>query len=134
MNRNRKNAPTGLEITVQVPLESSPDVGSIINKAGILTELLLVMDRAEKKWSSDKQTYEEHDDQRSPADWCEDIVCYAYWAKMMTRMESGEKFRKRMLQIAGLALHGVMSYDRLTGNPTIEIDPPDFPKESKEAS
>jgi hypothetical protein len=105
----------GIEITTRIPLDEDIVFENMAEKAAYIAELLLVMNRAENKWSSEDKTYQEHDDERLPKDWCEDIVCYAYWAKMMTRMESGEKLRKRLLQIAGLALHGVMSYDRLSG-------------------
>lgn len=119
----KKQEGMGIEITTRVPAEN---VSSYIEKTKYIMDLLNTMARAEEKWTSEKETYKEHDDKRLPVDWCEDIVCYAYWAKMMTRMESGEKFRKRMLQIAGLALHGVMSYDRLTGDPGVTIDPNDY--------
>lgn len=83
-----------------------------------IDELLAVMDRAEKKWSLGDLgaiSWREHDDQKGEKQWCEEIIAYSHWASMMVKMQNSEKFRKRMLQIAGLAIHSVMSHDRRMG-------------------
>ena len=73
----------------------------------IFNDLLLVMERADGKWGGPK-----HDDKHTPYDWCEWVIAYATWARMMIRMDSPEKYSKRMLQAAQLAVHAVMSHRR----------------------
>jgi hypothetical protein len=54
------------------------------------------------------------DDQRNhPSDWCRLIQDYAGWARTMASMDSSEKYRKRMVQIAALAVAAIESHDRL---------------------
>ena len=52
------------------------------------------------------------DESKYFADWCNDIEAYVVWARQMYRMRSPEKYRKRMLQIAALAIAACESYDR----------------------
>lgn len=105
----------GVEIVVKIPYDEDVILEDLIEKAPYMTELFSIMNRAENKWADGDESYQDHDDKRIPSMWCEDIAAYAYWAKLMRRMDSPEKYRKRMLQIAGLALHAVMSFDRIEG-------------------
>ena len=55
----------------------------------------------------------EVDDRRkTELDWVEDIEAYTAWAKQMCRMGSPEKHRRRMMQIAALAVAACESFDR----------------------
>ena len=53
------------------------------------------------------------DIRKGPVDWIEDIEGYLAWSKQMHRMNSPEKYRRRMLQVAALAVAACQSYDRL---------------------
>ncbi|BBO80189.1 hypothetical protein DSCO28_07550 [Desulfosarcina ovata subsp. sediminis] len=57
----------------------------------------------------------EHDDNHFPAEWCELINAYATWAKTMESFDNLEKYRRRMIQVAALAIAAVESHDRLIG-------------------
>lgn len=46
-------------------------------------------------------------------DWIQDIEAYTAWAKQMYRMGSPDKYRRRMMQIAALAVAACESFDRL---------------------
>jgi len=74
----------------------------------ILTEILSERDRQREKWGGDF----EDDIRKDPIDWASDIQAYATWAKQMMRMRSHEKYRKRMMQIAALAVAACESFDR----------------------
>lgn len=54
----------------------------------------------------------EHDDNKLPMDWCADINAYATWAHQMQRMGSMDKYRRRLIQVAALAMAACESLDR----------------------
>ena len=55
------------------------------------------------KWDDEIKTIE---------DFCNDIEAYVVWARQMHRMRSPEKYRRRMMQIAAIAIAACESYDR----------------------
>ena len=64
--------------------------------------------RQDKKWGGP-----DHDDEHMPSDWYQTIRAYLEWAFMMARMDNPEKYRRRMIQVAALAIAAVESHDRL---------------------
>lgn len=52
------------------------------------------------------------DTAKTVEDWCNDIEAYVVWARQMHRMRSPEKYRRRMKQIAALAIAACESFDR----------------------
>lgn len=68
---------------------------------------------AERKRQDEKWGGPESDDKRkTEIDWIEDIEAYTAWAKQMYRMGSPEKYRRRMMQVAALAVAACESFDR----------------------
>ena len=63
--------------------------------------------RQDEKWGGP-----EHDDQHTTAEFVQWIEDYAGWARMMASMGSYEKARRRLIQIAALAVAAVESIDR----------------------
>ena len=53
-----------------------------------------------------------HDDAQGLDNFCDDIEAYTAWARQMFRMRSPSKYRKRMIQIAALAVAACESFDR----------------------
>jgi hypothetical protein len=52
------------------------------------------------------------DSRKTPEDWCNDIEAYIVWARHMHRMDSPERYRRRVMQVAALAVAACESYDR----------------------
>lgn len=81
-----------------------------------LTDVLaaVVAERARQdgKWGG-AQT---DDARKTPEEWCNDIEAYVVWARQMHRMGSPDKYRRRMMQIAALAVAACESYDRKAAN------------------
>lgn len=73
-----------------------------------ISDVLLERLRQDSKWGGI-----EHDDQHEPFFWCQLIQDYAGWARVMAGMDSPEKYRRRMIQVAALACAAVESHDRL---------------------
>lgn len=67
--------------------------------------------RQDLKWGGP-----DHDDMHSTADFVQLIRDYAGWARTMAGMGSVEKTRRRLVQVAALAVAAVESLDR-TQNP-----------------
>ena len=65
--------------------------------------------RQDGKWGGP-----EHDDQHTTAEYIQWIEDYAGWARMMSQMESHDKARRRLIQVAALAVAAVESIDRKT--------------------
>ena len=63
--------------------------------------------RQDDKWGGPK-----HDDQHTTAEYIQWIEDYAGWARMMSQMESHDKARRRLIQVAALAVAAVESIDR----------------------
>lgn len=73
----------------------------------ILIEVRDERDRQDKKWGGP-----EHDDKHTIAEFVQWIKDYAGWARMMASMLSYDKARKRLIQIAAMAVAAVELIDR----------------------
>lgn len=73
----------------------------------LLLEVAAERDRQDGKWGG-----ESNDDQWNPLDWHELIADYNGWARRMLCMGSHDKGRRRLIQIAALALAEVEAIDR----------------------
>lgn len=70
---------------------------------------------AERKRQDEKWGGPEHDDRKSPNDFVQHVQDYAGWARVMAGMggtEGANKYRKRMVQVAALAVAAVEAMDR----------------------
>jgi hypothetical protein len=65
-------------------------------------------ERQDAKWGGP----EADDARKTPADWVQDIDSYVTWAGQMARMGDLNKYRRRMMQVAALALAACEHYDR----------------------
>jgi hypothetical protein len=74
----------------------------------ILQNLQTERDRQDEKWGGP----EADDARKTPADWVADINAYTAWAQQMYRMGDIGKYRRRMLQVAALAMAACESYER----------------------
>lgn len=74
----------------------------------VMNEIATERERQNKKFGGP-----DADDQRkAPQDWCNDIEAYIAWARQMDRMGSPDKYRRRMMQVAALAVAACESFDR----------------------
>lgn len=85
--------------------------GDIITCSLVLNEVAAERSRQNQKWGGPTAD----DARKTPEDWCLDIDAYNTWACQMHRMGSPEKYRRRMIQIAALAVAAVESFDRKEG-------------------
>ncbi len=76
----------------------------------VVNEIMGERARQDEKWGGP-----EHDDLHNPEDWCNYIIDYATWAKQMAAYHSFDKYRRRMIQVAALAVAACDSFDRKTG-------------------
>jgi hypothetical protein len=76
----------------------------------ILNEITNERARQDDKWGG-----AEHDDQHTTTEFCGFIQDYAAWARRMDQMNSPDKARRRLIQVAALAVAAVESIDRKTG-------------------
>lgn len=76
----------------------------------VLDEVAVERDRQDAKWGGS-----EHDDCHSTTDFVQFIVDYAGWARQMASMGSHDKARRRLIQVAALAVAAVESIDRKFG-------------------
>lgn len=67
---------------------------------------------AERQRQDEKWGGAAHDDEHSVAQWVELIQDYAGWARVMGGMHSYDKARRRLVQVAALALAAAESLDR----------------------
>lgn len=74
-------------------------------------EMILELQR-ERLRQIEKGYVVDWDDTKSPENWCNDIEAYVIWARHMYRMRSPDRYRRRMKQIAVLAIAACESYDR----------------------
>lgn len=65
--------------------------------------------RQDRKWGG-----AEHDDGLSVDEWHNTIADYNGWARRMAKMGSTDKARRRLIQVAALAIAAVESIDRST--------------------
>ncbi|MCK5609395.1 hypothetical protein KAR91_46410 [Candidatus Pacearchaeota archaeon] len=77
------------------------------NTLNIVNEVISERNRQDKKWGG-----AEHDDKHAPSEFVQWIEDYAGWARMMSSMLSYDRARKRLIQIAALAIAAVESIDR----------------------
>jgi len=89
---------------------STPQQSGEWNK--VLTEIAAERERQDRKWGGP-----EHDDQKAPNDFVQHIQDYAGWARVMAGMGSMDKYRRRMVQVAALAVAAVETTDRCCDNP-----------------
>jgi hypothetical protein len=75
-----------------------------------VTDVMLERARQDAKWGGP-----EHDDEHTVAQWVELIQDYAGWARVMAGMNSRDKARRRLVQVAALALAAAESIDRTRG-------------------
>jgi len=64
-------------------------------------------ERQDEKWGGAN-----HDDDHTPDFWVQLIKNYAGWAQVMAGMDSPDKYRKRMIQVAALAVAAAGGMDR----------------------
>jgi hypothetical protein len=72
----------------------------------VLREVQAERQRQDGKWGP------EQDDKNNPLDWHETIADYNSWARRMLCMGSIDKGRRRLIQIAALAVAQVEALDR----------------------
>jgi hypothetical protein len=72
----------------------------------VLLEVQMERNRQDGKWGA------ESDDRYNPLDWHEIIADYNGWARRMLCMGSIDKGRRRLIQIAALAVAQVEALDR----------------------
>ena len=63
--------------------------------------------RQDEKWGGP-----EHDDTHTAQEWVQLIEDYAGWARVMAGMGSRDKARRRLIQVAALAVAAAESIDR----------------------
>lgn len=82
---------------------------SMVSEPGpkILNEVAIERERQDRKWGGP-----EHDDSHSVSEFVQWIQDYSGWARMMASMRSRDKTRKRLVQVAALAVAAVESLDR----------------------
>lgn len=73
----------------------------------ILREIVDERDRQDAKWGGAS-----HDDDKSVAEWVQLIQDYASWARIMGGMDNVVKARRRLMQVAALALAACECLDR----------------------
>jgi hypothetical protein len=74
----------------------------------ILKEIDAERDRQDIKWGGPV-----HDDKISPGGWCLLAQDYAGWARVMAGMDNPVKYRRRLLQVAAIAVAAIEALDRL---------------------
>lgn len=74
---------------------------------GLFSEIQAERARQDDKWGGP-----DHDDQHTTAEFVQLIEDYAGWARTMAGMNSHDKARKRLIQVAALAVAAVESIDR----------------------
>lgn len=78
--------------------------------------------RQDVKWGGSA-----HDDEHAPFFWCQLIQDYAGWARVMAGMDNPAKYRRRMVQVATLAVAAAQSHDRLIARGQKEESSPEIP-------
>lgn len=80
----------------------------------MLTKRVLFDVEKERQRQNDKWGGAEHDDHHTTAEFVQLIEDYAGWARTMAGMNSLDKARNRLIQVAALAVAAVESIDRKT--------------------
>lgn len=73
----------------------------------VIDEVAVERDRQDQKWGGS-----EHDDLHGVAEFVQFIMDYAGWARQMASAGSPDKARRRLIQVAALAVAAVESIDR----------------------
>ncbi len=73
----------------------------------VLCEVEQERERQDQKWGGPL-----HDDEHSTAEFVQYIEDYAGWARQMASIPNREKARRRLVQVAALAVAAVESIDR----------------------
>ena len=73
----------------------------------VYDEVIAERTRQDEKWGG-----ADHDDQHTGADWAQLIQDYAGWVRVMSGMGSADKARRRLVQVAALAVAAVEAVDR----------------------
>lgn len=92
-------------------ISDSSDHIADANKMVAISDLIAERQRQNEKWGGPH-----HDDQHQPGFWTQLIQDYAGWARVMAGMDSPEKYRKRMVQVAALAVAAIEVLDRVGGD------------------
>lgn len=79
--------------------------------SGVIIEVEKERARQDEKWGGPA-----YDDNHSTTEFVQLIEDYAGWARTMINMDSPEKARKRLIQVAALAVAAAESIDRKTGD------------------
>lgn len=100
---NEDEAKTAVML-IQKLLDENPTLKSI---TGVTAEVATERNRQNEKWGGAI-----HDDQHTTAHFADLLMAYASWAKAMHAMGSPDKARRRLIQVAALAVAAVESMDR----------------------
>ncbi len=73
----------------------------------VIHDLIAERDRQDRKWGGP-----DHDDMHSVAEFVQFITDYAGWARQMASKGSYAKARRRLIQVAALAIAAVETIDR----------------------
>lgn len=76
----------------------------------VIDEVVAERQRQDEKWGG-----AEHDDSHDTTVFVQLIEDYAGWARVMAGMQNGIKARRRLVQVAALAVAAVESIDRRDG-------------------
>ena len=79
----------------------------------VLDEIAIERKRQDAKWGGPR-----HDDEKPLPFFIQHIQDYAGWARVMWNMDSYDKARRRLLQVAALAVAAVESMDRRFSMPS----------------
>ena len=86
--------------------------GERIEAAAIALQRVLSEVSAERRRQNQKWGGPGHDDHHTVAEWARLIQNYAGWAEVMAGMQSYDKARNRLVQVAALAVAAVEALDR----------------------
>lgn len=81
----------------------------------ILAEISTERHRQDEKWGG-----REHDDRHSTDEFVQWIQDYAGWARMMASMQSMDKARRRLIQVAALSVAAIQSMSRKAASESSE--------------
>lgn len=88
----------------------------------VIGEVMAERSRQDEKWGGPQVD----DARKTELDWIEDLWAYLTWARQMHRMGSQVKYRRRMMQVAALAVAACESHDRKVAN--IPCPSPECPR------
>jgi len=71
--------------------------------------------KAERSRQDEKWGGIDHDKQHTPDEWVQLAQDYLSWARVMAGMDSPDKYRRRMVQVASLAIAAIEAHDHHHG-------------------